>query len=286
MNFPLVSIICICYNHERFVVEALESVWNQSYAEIELIIVDDASTDNSVEVIKSHIQNHLEVETLFLPTNIGNCKAFNRALQLAKGEYIIDLAADDVLLPKRVECGVKQFQQLDSSYGLIFSDAEWISEAGYHVYNHSQRFPHHAIPQGDVYEELIKRYFICPPTMMYRRELVDKLQGYDENLLYEDFDFQIRAARQFKFSYDPEILVKKRIVEGSLSEKQFKRNDKQRYSTFSVCKKAMLLNRNKSEQLALQKRIWYEMRLCLKVFDWKLIKAYFNLLRENRKRVV
>lgn len=282
---PKVSVICLCYNHARFVKEAIQSVRNQTYANVELIIVDDASTDNSVEVIRESVQSFADVKFLSLEQNVGNCKAFNQGLRVALGDFIIDLAADDVLLPTRIEKGVQKLVHAGKDFGLNFSDAEWINESGQHLYNHSDRFPHEQVPQGDVYRELISRYFICAPSVMFTRELITTLNGYDESLTYEDFDLWIRGSRQYKFGYTSEVLVKKRVVKNSKSERQFKRNDLQRYSTYAVCRKIMNLNRTQAEQQALQERIRYEMKLCLKVLDLKLMYRYFLLGRENKKLV-
>jgi len=279
---PKVTVICLCYNHEPFVKEAIQSVFNQTYDNVELIIVDDASTDESVEVIRQCIEAHADVKLLPLPLNVGNCKAFNQALAMAQGDFIIDLAADDVLLPDRIESGVQELMRAGDMYGLNFTDAEWISESGQHAYYHSERFPHQSIPQGDIYCELISRYFICAPTVMFTRELITTLNGYDSALAYEDFDLWIRGSRNFKFCYTPKVLVKKRIVKNSKSERQFKRNDAQRYSTFAVCCKILEMNRSRSEQKALQKRIRYEIKLCLKVADLKLAYCYFKLWARNR----
>lgn len=283
MKGPLVSVICICFNHERFVQEALLSVFNQTYPHIELIVVDDASADNSVSVIKEVLRLHPEVKTIFLSVNQGNCKAFNQALKVCKGEYIIDLAADDVLLPRRIEAGINVLEKAGTDYGMNFSDAIWMSEEGVQQYLHSDRFPHISVPQGDVYETLIERYFICPPTMMFTRALIEKLDGYDESLMYEDFDLQIRGARYFKFCYTQEVLVKKRIVAGSMSQKQFTRKDRQRYSTFSVCEKILMLNKNEREQRALHKRIAYEIKQCFKLLDFHLAWKYIGLYKKSKR---
>src|SRR5687767_6161263 len=104
---PLVSVICLCYNQARFVREAVASVLAQTYPHVELIIVDDASTDDSAAVIRSIVQDNPAIRCLVLEKNVGNCKAFNTGLSLAKGDYIIDLAADDLLLPRRIESGVQ-----------------------------------------------------------------------------------------------------------------------------------------------------------------------------------
>ncbi|WP_278009104.1 glycosyltransferase family 2 protein [Flavobacterium gyeonganense] len=108
-NLPLVSIICLCYNHEQFVVESLNSVLNQNYENIELIIADDCSTDNSKQVIQEWLKNHAGVTFVSNETNLGNTKTFNKVLQLAKGDYIIDLATDDILLTDCVEKQINTF---------------------------------------------------------------------------------------------------------------------------------------------------------------------------------
>lgn len=284
MDRPLVSVICLCYNQARFVKEAIESVLNQTYPAVELIIVDDASTDNSVKVIQDFIAKKPGIQFLQLPENLGNCKAFNRALPLAKGKFIIDLAADDVLIPRRIEVGVRELTEKGNMYGIHFSDAVMINEHGRELGLHSGKFPHDTIPQGYVYEQIIKRYFICPPTVMVTRAVMDKLQGYDESLTYEDFDFWIRSSRAFKYVYSPSVLVKRRISKGALSNKQFKIFTEHSQTTFRVCHKIMILNRNVSEQQALSKRILYEIKLNLRLLNWRIAANYVGLWFRNLRQ--
>jgi GT2 family glycosyltransferase len=216
---------------------------------------------------------------------VGNCKAFNKGLFLAKGEYIIDLAADDVLLPDRIAKGVRALKQAGPSYGVNFSDAEWIDESGAHLYKHSERFPHTTIPQGNIYKDLIERFFICSPTVMFTREVIDYLGGYDETLSYEDFDFWIRSARRFLYCYVPEVLVKKRVVKKSLSEKQFRFFSPHSYTTLKVCEKIFLLNESVEEQSALQKRIRYELLLNLRLLNFSVAFQFLKLgLRDKKNR--
>jgi glycosyltransferase involved in cell wall biosynthesis len=283
MPSPLVSVICLCYNHSRFVHEAIESVLSQTYANIQLIVVDDASTDNSVEVIKQLVHKHPSIEFLSLPMNIGNCKAFNRGLALAKGEYLIDLAADDVLLPNRIEVGVRELQKTGQEYGVHFSDAELISEGVEHLGLHSGRFPHDSIPQGDIYKELIKRYFICPPTMMFTRDVMNHLGGYDETLTYEDFDFWIRSSRKFKYTYSPSVLVKKRVTGNALANEQFVVFSKHSRTTFKVCEKILKLNKTQEERKVLSGRILYEIKLNLRLLNFRTVIQYFFLWLKNRQ---
>jgi glycosyltransferase involved in cell wall biosynthesis len=279
MNTPLVTVICICYNHARFVKEALDSVANQTYGNIELIVIDDGSTDGSGKVIKQWIASHPKTTLLLNARNLGYCQTFNKAYAISKGSFCIDLAADDILLPNRIEVGLKELANAGPEYGVNFSDAEHIDESGNFTRLHSDKYPHNTIPSGDIYSHVINRYFICSPTMMFRREVVEYLNGYDESLAYEDFDFWVRASRQYRFIYTPQVLLKKRSVSNSMSKNQFKRSGNQRFSTFKVCRKIKDLNRTSEEVKALRTRIWYELKVCVKLFDFRLGLAYLQLLR-------
>lgn len=282
MQSPLVSIICLCYNQSRFVREAVESVLNQTHTNIQLIIVDDASTDTSMEVIRQIVKQHPAIKFISLTENLGNCKAFNRGLTVAKGEYFIDFAADDVLLPNRIETGVRSLQESGVNYGVHFSDAEMINEDGAYLNLHSERFPHELIPQGDIYKELINRYFICPPSMMLTRAVLEHLNGYDETLDYEDFDFLIRSSRKFNYKYSPTVLVRKRITKNAMAKKQFMLFSKYSRTTLKVCEKIFSLNRTPEEQRALSGRVLYEMKLNLRLLNVWIAWKFFLLWARNR----
>ena len=282
MPSPLVTVICLCYNHSRFVREAIESVLNQKYSPIQIIVVDDASTDNSKEVIEQIVKQNPTIEFISLNKNLGNCKAFNRGLVLSKGEYLIDLAADDALLPTRIEEGVTALQHAGKEYGVNFSDAEIVNEKGDHLHFHSDRFPHQSIPQGDMYKDLIKRYFICPPSIMFTREVIQHLGGYDETLTYEDFDFWIRSSRKFKYVYTPTVLVKRRIIENAMANKQFVLFSKHSRTTLKVCEKILTLNTTQEEQKALSERILYEIKLNLRLLNLGIAVRYFFLWLKNK----
>ena len=281
---PKVSIICTCFNHERYVIESLQSVLSQTYRNYELIVVDDKSTDESPAIIEKFQKKHPQITFIRREKNEGICKAFNTAFKICSGDFIIDLAADDILLAKRLERGVKIFETLDDSYGVIFGDAELIDADGKRLWFHSEKYPHNTIPQGNIYESLIERYFICSPTMMFRRAVIESLGGYDETLSYEDFDFWIRSSRIFKYHYEPEILVKKRKLKNSLSHSQFKVFNRHNFATYRVCTKILDLNRTVREQDALRKRIQYEIRQSIRTLDISLTYKYWLLWVKNNSR--
>lgn len=281
----LVSVICLCYNHEKFVIESLESVLQQDYPFIELIIVDDGSSDHSVAVIKNWLRNHPQIPFIVNSHNIGNTKSFNKALLVAKGDYIIDLAADDVLLPNCIRLQLKKFQE--SSYknlGIVYGNAEVITEDG-HFDSHF--FPtdeqHKTLekrPSGDIYLSVLSGgNCICSVSAMIRRTVFDHIGVYDENLAYEDLDFWIRTSRVYEFDFIDEVLIQKRITTNSLgSHFGLKHNanaKKINHSTYLILKKAIALNRNSREDAAIQKRIQHQIKHSLKIMD---IDLFFNII--------
>jgi glycosyltransferase involved in cell wall biosynthesis len=254
---PRVSVICVCHQHARFIREALQSVMDQTYPHVELIVVDDGSTDGSVEVINDFLQACPHIQLIKNDQPLGYCRAFNVGWRLATGDWVIDLAGDDVLLPQRIERGVAVFQAIGQT-GIQFSDASYINGSGETLSRHSDRFPHAQVPQGFVFTDVLRRYFICSPTMMISRQVLIALNGYDETLSYEDFDLWIRAAKKFPFHYVPEVLVKKRVLANSLSQGQFRGEAAHNQTTFRVCEKALKLAISTEEKRAVRYRIFYE----------------------------
>lgn len=259
----------------------MTSVIKQTYRNFELIVVDDASTDGSAAIIGEFIALNPSVKFIALAGNGGNCRAFNQGLKIAKGDYVIDLAADDVLFPERIAEGVRGLHEKGHEHGVNFTDAAYIDADNRVLYHHSDRFPHSTVPQGDVYVALIRHYFICPPSMMFRKTVIEYLGGYDESLSYEDFDFWIRSSRVFKYCYTPEVLVSKRVLKGSLSSRQFERGSKHQETTYRVCKKIYFLNRTKEERTALTKRIAYEIKCSIEMMNIGVSLKLFVLLARN-----
>ncbi|HEY9044706.1 MAG TPA: glycosyltransferase [Ohtaekwangia sp.] len=283
---PLVSIICLCYNHARFVEEALQSVVDQTYSNIQIIVVDDASADDSASVIRKFIERTGRTDIYFLPmpANVGNCKAFNKGLALATGEYIIDFATDDIMVPERVEKQVEFFRRFDHSVGVIFSDAIYVTSDRKFLYNHFEDLMRKkiikAIPEGDVFKDVLTTYFISSPTMMIRKEVLDALGGYDENLAYEDFDFWVRSSRKYRYNYTIEKLTIVRKTSSSMSAGWYKVGDPQLHSTYLVCRKAQKMVKNQAEQKALIQRVRYELRQATFSENFKEGELFYHLLKE------
>ena len=276
---PLVSIIAICYNHEKYLLECLQSVVNQTYRNVELIIVDDCSGDESQQKILKFYNDNPTFQYIFNEENIGNCRSFNKAFKISKGKYIIDLSTDDVLLPKKVELQVEKFEK-SASIGVVFSDADFIDENSNYLGNIKNTLK---LPIGNVYEDVLAgKSFTMPVTMMVRRTIIEQLDGYDANLSYEDFDFWVRASRICQFDYVPEMLSYQRIVKGSHSSKSILKKNQLVQSSVKVCHKAFLLNETESENKALVIRLRMELLRCAFTENFEAGKDILVLLNKTK----
>jgi dTDP-4-amino-4,6-dideoxygalactose transaminase/glycosyltransferase involved in cell wall biosynthesis len=217
---PLVTVIVPCYNHARFVVECLESVRQQTYRNIQLIIMDDCSKDNSVAVIRDWIRAH-DIQCLFIAheRNAGLCKTLNEALSHAEGKYIAGIAADDVWLPDKLAHQVAEMERLPKTIGVLYSDAYLIDADGNLL---PQRFiesirTFERPPEGNVFRELIQKNWIPVHGTLIRRSCYEQVGLYDESLSYEDLDMWLRIARCYQFAYSSRILAKYRVLPTSMS---------------------------------------------------------------------
>ncbi|GAB3883897.1 hypothetical protein GCM10028825_08880 [Spirosoma agri] len=256
---PWVSVICTSYNHEAYVEQALQSVVDQTYPNVELIVIDNGSTDGSADVITRFVSRHPAVRFLPNPTNLGLNRAFNQGLALAGGRYIIDLSADDVLLPNRISLQADLFEELAGPYAVVFSNAAYIDEQGTETALHYPVDEHgHTrvkVPSGDVFRNILESYFICTPTMMMRRDVLNELGGYDETLSFEDFDFWVRSSRHYHYAYLDEVLTQKRRLADSMQSQVIMPGNQLLRSSLAVCYKAFDRCTAPSDYKALAKRI-------------------------------
>jgi glycosyltransferase involved in cell wall biosynthesis len=125
MNEPLISIVLCTYNGERFIGEQVESLIHQSYKNIEIIISDDASTDNTVAILEKY-RDHPVIKLFLQSSNTGSGKNFEFALKQARGGFIAFSDQDDTWLPEKIQ---KMFDAIGDSY-LLYSDSELVNESG------------------------------------------------------------------------------------------------------------------------------------------------------------
>lgn len=197
---PMVSVVIPCYNAERWVGEAIESALAQSHQPLEVIVVDDGSTDGSREVIRSYGD---EVEIVPTP-NCGASRARNQGLERASGHYVKFLDADDRLCADSVGAQVTAAEQLHEEE-IVFGDGIYIDEAGDLIGE-----PEHW-PRRDDENRLEYVMKMNPQTSLplHRRKLLCDVRGFDEDLTNDqEYDLHIRMAlKGTRFTYCPHTIA-------------------------------------------------------------------------------
>lgn len=218
-GLPLVTVFAICYNHSRFVEECLDSVLQQNYTNLQVIVLDDCSKDDSVAVIDAWLAKH-RTKWLFIrhAKNMGICATLNEALRQARGKYISMIATDDVWEPRKISGQVSAMESLPETVGVLYSDAYLISESGEllpKLFIEAHRsFPQ--MPEGRIFETLFDENFIPAMATLIRRHCFEMVGNYDENLVFEDWDMWLRISRHFEFKYFPAPTARYRIVGTSM----------------------------------------------------------------------
>jgi glycosyltransferase involved in cell wall biosynthesis len=256
---PLVSVLVACYNQARYVAECLDSVLDQTYENIELIIIDDCSQDDSASVIQRWLVNtNFTATFLRHRQNQGICKTFNAALQRAKGKYICVLAADDVYLPDKIDGQVRLMEALPPKVGVVYGDSWQMDEDGNPLAEKfieaHRRFQ--TMPEGDLFPVLLEGNFIPAMATMIRRECFETVGPYDEELVYEDFDMWLRIARHYDFAFSATISAKYRIVPESVTRAVLRKGTAALKSEFRIFEKLIRGNElNQAERRHVKVRL-------------------------------
>lgn len=191
---PLVSVIMPSFNHRQYVEKAIGSVLAQTHTAVELIVVDDGSSDGSVDLLQALSARH--GFKLICQENAGVCKTLNRGVREAEGEFISLLASDDFWHPDKLRL---QLGALEASPGsrFCFSQAlEFRDEANL---EEGRVFPRRCY-RGNIVNRVFLRQHVPAGTMLFSRQLYDELGGFDETLKEEDWDFVIRSAAATSFA--------------------------------------------------------------------------------------
>ncbi|GAA0879524.1 hypothetical protein GCM10009119_24920 [Algoriphagus jejuensis] len=263
------TVICIAYNHEKWIEETLESVRMQDYQAKELVVVDNGSTDGSADKIRNWVNQSsglLPIRTVFNRGVQPYCQLFNQILATVDSQYLVDLSGDDVLYPEHLSTSIRELKA-DQNAGFVFSDAYILDHSG-EVSSFYQRDNAgdllDKIELGDIYTTLIQKSYICSPTIVFNAAILRKEGGYDESLSYEDFDIMVRLARSYPVRFSDHIGVLKRKLSNSMSAAQYRPHlSKMLPSTVKVCTKIHQMNRYPEENQALGRRVLYELKHAL-----------------------
>lgn len=201
---PLVSIVIPAYNHERYVVQSLSSAINQTYPNIELIIIDDGSTDGTADLIENTLKknSHNRDVTFVRQTNQGLSKTLNKAIMIAKGEFVQFLASDDAYLPDRTSRCVEALANASESVAAIYSDGYLINEKDEKIMRFSDKYVRPL--SSSTYMELLIGNWIPALGVLYRKSAIKRVGGFDESLAVEDYDLLLRLAKIYEIKSLPD----------------------------------------------------------------------------------
>jgi len=215
---PLVSVVVAAYNAARYIGDTCRSVLNQTYRSLELIVVDDGSTDATGNIVDALVASDPRVR-LIRQRNLGVAAARNRALAAASGEFIAPLDADDLWDPTKIERQVRRLQECGPGTGLVYCWWAWIDGTGA-VLDRSPPWRE----EGQVLQRLIEVNFTGNASVpLYRRSLIEELGGYDAGLRdngcqgCEDWDLVLRIAGHCAVAVVPAVLVAYRRLGDSMS---------------------------------------------------------------------
>ena len=197
------------YNGAKYLNEAIDSILNQTYSDFEFLIIDDGSTDQSIDLIKTY--DDPRIRLIMNKKNIGQSATLNKGLDLAKGEYIARMDQDDISIPERIKKQLK-FMENNSNVDVCGS---WLQLFG--KYNGINELP---IDSEKIKVNLLTNQNLAHPTVMIRKSTLVKYDfNYNPNYsIAQDYDLWIRMSEYCTFFNIPEPLVKYRIHENQNSK--------------------------------------------------------------------
>ena len=214
MAQPKVSVITVTYNREAFIREAIDSIRAQSFTDWELIVVDDASTDNTRQIVDMYIATDTRIRYYRNEKNLGIAKTRNKGLELARGQYIAPLDSDDIWLDANKLKKQVEFLDINKDYcmlggGIMRIDAESkpIQKILYPVYD-------------SLIRKIILQFNPFPQsTLLYRKDVALACGGYSENYkICDDYDLWLKMGLKSKFTNIPQVLAGYRIHGGNITK--------------------------------------------------------------------
>jgi len=219
---PLVSVVIPMYNHEQYIVECLESVASQNYPRIEILVLDDGSSDCSYRLAEEWLHSNaarLERCVVDRQTNQGICPTINTLITRSHGEYLMPLASDDMLCDGALSKLVHFHQKHCEPTDLLFTNVELIDMEGKLITDNAMRYRgknEAAVASNRQLLELdvILRWGTPYQHQFFPRSFYDQIGGYDESLKFEDVYFAIASLSSRKARYAPITSKKYRIRPG------------------------------------------------------------------------
>lgn len=211
MKTPLISVGLLTYNHEKYISDALEGLLSQDYERIELIILDDASTDNTLQIIYQYmkrLQNKfIRVVDISNQINCGNIPHnCNCMIMEMRGDFYFEISGDDIILPSGLSTMYEELQKHDVctiaySNMIPVEDTYTFGDVfdlnSLFIRNRKSR-----VEPDNLFQQLMSHNIsITAPTVLFRREVFDKHGYYDEDIAFEDYEYWLRVSQTEKIFF-------------------------------------------------------------------------------------
>jgi glycosyltransferase involved in cell wall biosynthesis len=209
---PTISVVVPAYNGERTILKTLESIKKQTFSDFEIIVIDDGSTDRTVELVNTVKDERIKI---FSYKNGGLPVARNRGIAHAQGEYIAFIDADDLWTPDKLASQLEALQN-NPKAGLAYSWTNYMDDNAENVYQ-----GHSIYYDGDVYADLLRWNFMASGSNpLIRREAIEDAGEFEPTLRSaEDWDYWLRIASRWQFALVPKAQVIYRKSSGAMSSK-------------------------------------------------------------------
>lgn len=209
MKEPLVSVVIPTYNRLSTIIRCIESVIQQSYKNIEIIVVDDASTDNTESVIQKYITLN-NFNYIKLASNVGGAEARNIGINKSNGDYIAFQDSDDEWMLDKLEKQMLYFNQNDVD--IVFSKIKRISNLGESI------FPKLNVIESLNMATLLQVNYIGTPSAVIKKQKLIEVSGFDKTLpRLQDWDLFIRLSKNASFYMIPEVLCNAYLQDNSIT---------------------------------------------------------------------
>lgn len=209
MAMVLVSVVMCSYNHEKYIAQAIESVLNQTFKDLELIIIDDYSTDNSRVIIENYQAKDDRVKAYFHPKNMGIAATTNDCLKKVQGKFVSFLGSDDLWMQQKLE---RQLAVLrGNEERLVWADGLIVNAEGIPTGETIAHYIGATNRSGRLFEELLHEHCISFQTLIFNAEYAKGLE-LDESLKYvSDHRFIVELSKKYSFYFINEPLAKYRV---------------------------------------------------------------------------
>ena len=216
---PLVSVVMPCFNHARFIAESVRAILKQSHTHLELIIIDDRSSDDSWNIISDFATTEARIRAIRHARNLGAAQSRNSALRMASGDYIAFCDADDVWEEDKLASQTRLLQT-NPDFDVAYCDALIVNKEGSPTgRTFSEMFPPPKPNDGYLFEELVRRNFINIQCALLRNVCIKRVEGFDKNIKWvEDWWFWIQLSRHCRFLYSAEPLARYRVHDQSTNK--------------------------------------------------------------------